>query len=152
MIELINIKDSMGDLNEVLEMVAIEWGKYFRSSKEEKYNKIKHAIEAEMKYPQIYVLKDDKKIVGSFTIKEHDLEDCDLTPWLSCVIIKKELRGRGYGRIILQYIKKVIEENYPEIYLTTQHIGYYEKIGFEFVKHVSHNGEIDRLYTKKTFQ
>lgn len=152
MIELINIKDYMCDLKEVVDMITQEWGKFFRSSKEEKYSKIKQAIESNQQYPQIYVLKDNKKIVGSFTIKEHDLEDCDLTPWLACVIIKKELRGSGYGRIILQHIKKVIEENYPEIYLTTQHIGYYEKIGFEFVKHVSHNDEIDRLYTKKAFQ
>ena len=89
-------------------------------------------------------------IIGSFTIKETDLEDCNLSPWLACVIIKKEYRGKGYGKQLLNFIKAEIEQNYPQIYLFTSHIGFYEKIGFEYIKDVMHSGEVNRLYVKKS--
>ena len=71
-----------------------------------------------------------------------------VSPWLACVVINKKYRGKGYGKILLSHIKNIIEENFPEIYLTTEHVGFYEKIGFEFVKLIDNNGKNNRFYCK----
>lgn len=146
MIKLYNVKDCIEDLDEIMEWSYEEWGQFFRSSKEDKISKMKKIIENGEEFPQIYVLKEDGVLVGSFTIKDKDLEGSDLSPWIACVLVKKELRGKGYGRIVLENIKKIIDEKYPKIYLFTSLVGFYEKIGFEYIKDVTHNGEVDRLY------
>lgn len=146
MIKLYNVKDCIEDLDEIMEWSYEEWGQFFRSSKEDKISKMKKIIENDEEFPQIYVLKEDGVLVGSFTIKDKDLEGSDLSPWIACVLVKKELRGKGYGRIVLENIKKIIDEKYPKIYLFTSLVGFYEKIGFEYIKDVTHNGEVDRLY------
>lgn len=146
MIKLYNVKDCIEDLDEIMEWSYEEWGQFFRSSKEDKISKMKKIIENGEEFPQIYVLKEDGVLVGSFTIKDKDLEGSDLSPWIACVLVKKELRGKGYGRIVLENMKKIIDEKYPKIYLFTSLVGFYEKIGFEYIKDVTHNGEVDRLY------
>ena len=146
MIKLYNVKDCIEDLDEIMEWSYEEWGKYFRSSKEEKIAKIKELIQKGEEFPQIYAIKDNGVLVGSFTIKDKDLEGSELSPWIACVLVKKELRGKGYGRVVLENIKKVIDEKYPEIYLFTSLNNFYEKIGFEYIKDVNHNGEIEKLY------
>ena len=79
---------------------------------------------------------------------EHELKDSDLSPWLACVVVNKKYRGQGYGGVLLKYIKDIIEKNFPTIYLTTEHVGFYEKIGFEFIKIINNNGKNKRLYFK----
>lgn len=146
MIKVYNVKDCLEDLEEIMEWSYEEWGKYFRSSKDEKIAKMKEIIKKGEEFPQIYAIKDDGKLVGSFTIKDKDLEGSDLSPWIACVLVKKELRGKGYGRVVLENIKKIIDEKYPKIYLFTSLDGFYEKIGFEYIKDVMHNGEVEKLY------
>ena len=148
---IINVKENIEYLSEAMDMIYEEWGRFFNSSREEKFVKIKSAIQSGEEFPQVYVLKDQDKIIGSFTFKEKDIDGEEyetLSPWLSCVVIKKEYRGMGYGRKILQYIDKIAKQNYKQLYLFTTLTGYYEKIGFEFIKEIVHNGELNRLYKK----
>lgn len=147
--ELVKIsKENIELLNNAMELIYEEWGENFSSSKEIKLNKIKREILEEKKFPEIYLLQDNNDIIGSFSILEHELKDSNLSPWLACVVINKKYRGQGYGTFLLNYIKKVIEENFEIIYLTTEHIGFYEKIGFELVKLIDNNGKNNRLYVK----
>lgn len=152
MIEVENIKNNIDDLKEVMDLIYDEWGSFFSKSKEEKMQKIKNSIENQLPFPQIYVMKEKGKIIGSFTFKEHDLDEGEfssLSPWLACVIIKKDLRGKGYGREILHQIDKVAKELYSHLYLFTKHVGYYEKIDFKFIKEIIHYGEVNRVYKKE---
>lgn len=146
MLELIDAKDDLNCLEEIMELIYEEWGRYFSSSKESKLMKIKNSILEGNKLPKIYVLKKDKEVIGSFTIKENDLKGSDLTPWLACVVIKKEYRGKGYGMVLLDGIKKVIDSNYDNMYLLTSLNNFYEKIGFAYIKDINRDGEIDKLY------
>ena len=149
MFELFDLKDAMESLEESMDLIYDEWGRYFSTSKEVKMAKIRASILDNSEFPKMYILKKDNELVGSFTIKDKDLSNCDLSPWLVCVIIKKEHRGKGYANVLLSYIKKIIDNSYKKMYLTTSHVGFYEKIGFEFVKLVDHNGEIEKLYEYK---
>jgi len=147
--ELIDVKDNIDDLKEVMDLIYEEWGKYFRSPKEEKLRKIRCSIEENKEFPKVYVLRENDIVIGSFMIKDEDLKGSNLSPWLSCVVIKKEYRGKGYGKILLDRIKKVIDNNYKKMYLFTHLDNFYEKIGFVYVKDVDHDGEIDKLYEYK---
>ena len=152
MTEILNIKDCIDDLDEVMDMIYDQWGSFFSKTKEEKMKMIKTSIDKNMPFPQIFVMKENEKIIGSFTIKDHDLDlgkYAQLSPWLACVIIKKDCRGKGYGKDILLHIDKVAKENYTNMYLFTEHIGYYEKIGFEFIEEIMHHGQMNRIYKKE---
>lgn len=149
MTQLYNIKDSMNDLPEVMEMIYQEWGQFFTKPAEQKKSEIIKAILQQREFPQIYVVKHNDIVVGSFTIKQKDLDDCDFSPWLACVVVKKQYRGKGYGRQLLQYIKTICDK-YPQMYLFTTLENFYEKIGFEYIKDINHNGEINKLYIRKT--
>ena len=147
--QLFNIKDKIEYLDQVMELIYLEWGQFFRTSKEDKIKRIKEAISTNSEYPQIYIIIDNNKLIGTFTIKDYDLDDHTLTPWLACVVIKKEHRSKGYGNTLLKYVEEIANKNYPILYLTTNLIGYYERIGFKYIKDVNHNGELSRLYVRK---
>ena len=150
MLEIINIKESLTDLEEVMDLIYFEWGQYFRSSKETKINKIMNSINNNLEYPQVYVMKENNNVIGTFTIKDKDLDNVELSPWLSCVIIKPEYRKQGYGRKLLNYIEDICNKYYPKIYLTTGLVGYYEKINFKYIESIVHHGCIDRLYIRES--
>ena len=150
MLKLVNDKESINDLEEVMDLIYFEWGQYFRSSKETKLNKIKNSIENNLDYPQVYIMKENDNVIGTFTIKDKDLDNCDLSPWLACVIIKPEYRKQGYGRKLLNYIEEICNKHYPKIYLTTGLVGYYEKINFKYIESIVHHGCIDRLYLRES--
>ena len=149
MIKLYDLKDCLEDLDELMDMTYEEWGMFFRSSKQNKIDRIKASILNGDEFPKVYVLKKGEKLIGSFTIKDKDLDNCDLSPFVVCVLIKKEYRGKGYGKILLDYIREITDDNYNQMYLTTKLNGFYEKIGFKFVDNVNHNGEIEKLYKYK---
>lgn len=147
--ELIKVQENnINEIENVMDLIFDEWGSTFSSSRESKLEKIKNAILSGDKFPQLYILKDNNKIIGSFNILEHELDGSDLSPWLACVVVNKEYRGKGYGFILLKYIEEVIEQNFNEIYLTTEHIGFYEKIGFKLMKIIDNNGKNNRLYSR----
>lgn len=148
--ELIKItKDNIRFADNVIELVATEWGAGFSSSKEEKLAKLKASILAGNKFPQVYLLQEKGINIGSFMIVDRDLKGSELSPWLACVVIDKNYRGKGYGKVMLEYIKNIIEDNFDEIYLTTDMVGFYEKIGFTLLNIIENNGKNNRLYCKK---
>ena len=142
-------KSNIHLLDEVMDLIFDEWGESFSCSKEEKLNKFKTPILNGENFPHAYLLKNDNNDnIGSFLILEHELKGSDLSPWLACVVINKKYRGQGYGTILLNHIKNTIEENFSEIYLTTELVGFYEKIGFKLIKLIDNNGKNNRLCCK----
>ena len=148
--QLIKITNSNIELlDDVMDLIYDEWGKSFSCTKEEKLNKFKEPILKGENFPHAYLLKNDiNDNIGSFLILEHELKGSDLSPWLACVVINKNYRGQGYGKVLLNYIKKIIEENFHKIYLTTELVGFYEKIGFKLIKLIDNNGKNNRLCCK----
>ena len=73
MIKLYDLKDCLEDLDELMDMTYEEWGMFFRSSKQNKIDRIKASILNCDEFPKVYVLKKDEKLIGSFTIKDKDL-------------------------------------------------------------------------------
>lgn len=104
------------------------------------------------KLPQTYGLFLNNEIIGMYQFQYFDLTiRPDIYPWLANVYIDSKYRKRGYSKILLENVKITARENtnFNEIYLYTEHIGLYEKYGFEYISDIdtySENTRIQRLY------
>lgn len=89
-----------------------------------------------------YALVINNEVVGFCVLKKENLIAYpDITPWLSDVMIFKEYRNKGYGRLL---IKSILEEcqnlNYKILYLWTDKApAFYEKMGFIYKMDVLKN-------------
>lgn len=147
-LQLINLKDSIKDVPTVFDLLYDEWNSYFRKTKEEKIKSTIKSFENNLKFPSFYIIKEEDLVVGVFSFEEYEIEN-ENSALLRYVLIKPELRGKGYGKFLLESIDKVASENYDVVYLYTSLNNFYEKIGYSFVKlHKRESGEINRLYMK----
>ncbi len=127
------------------------WGKKNGLTYEEVQCYAEHSVN-NSKLPQIFGLFLNNKIIGMYEFVLSDFEvRPDIYPWLANVYIDEKYRGKGYGRVMLETVKKSAQENlnFNEIYLYTHHIGLYEKFGWEFVSDFntfSKVPKIQRLY------
>jgi len=86
---------------------------------------------------KIYVLTGENGILISTARVYLDLKFYQNIARVEDVITKKEFRGRGAGRILLEYILKELKEDTSldlyKIVLSTKekNLGFYEKVGFE---------------------
>lgn len=147
-LQLINLKDSIKDVPTVFDLLYDEWNSYFRKTKEEKIKSTIKSFENNLKFPSFYIIKENNSVVGIFSFEEYEIEN-ENSALLRYVLIKPELRGKGYGKFLLESIDKVASENYDMVYLYTSLNNFYEKIGYSFVElHKRESGEINRLYMK----
>ncbi|MNT88643.1 Acetyltransferase (GNAT) family protein [compost metagenome] len=55
----------------------------------------------------------------------------DLSPWIAPLFINKHERGNALGSLLLEHARKMAGQlGYEKVYLTTDHILFYEKYGF----------------------
>lgn len=98
-------------------------------------------------------LLDEDYVVGFCVFKIENLKKYpDIFPWLSDVMILEEFRGQGYGKLLLSYGEKILEElGYKTIYVwTDQAPDFYKKLGFEYKQKVEKNeGGFGKLFYKK---
>lgn len=79
-----------------------------------------------------------------------DIQPTELSPWIGFVYTFPEHRGHRYAGLLLDYaesIATVMGKDY--IYISTGHIGLYEKYGYEFYRMEKDiGGEASRVYRK----
>lgn len=118
---------------------------------------MRNAVLSDAKLPQWYLLLEDDtvnaRIVGCAGLIPNDfISRMDLYPWLCALFVEPDFRGNNYGKLLVERcILDADRLGYPEIYLATDHIGYYEHFGFEYIGTGYHPwGETSRLYSRKT--
>ena len=91
-------------------------------------------------------------MVGFCVFKIENLKKYpEIFPWLSDVMIFENYRGRGYGKLLLQYGEKILKElGYDTIYVwTDQAPDFYKKLGFTYKQEVEKNeGGYGQLFYK----
>ena len=97
-----------------------------------------------------YLCLDGEKIVGGLGVIENDFHDRkDLTPNVCAVYTEEECRCRGIaGRLLNMAVEDCREKGISPVYLLTDHTGFYERYGWEFLCMVQGNGEeeLSRMY------
>ena len=101
---------------------------------------------------KVLMLVDDDKLLSYCTFAEKDdIQPTDLTPWVGFVYTFPEYRGHRYAGVLFDEVYRLAKEaNITEVYLSTNHIGLYEKYGWEFLgMMVDMDGEPSRVYVKR---
>lgn len=106
-------------------------------------NCIHHSIGAEQSLPQWYLLETDNKIIGCAGLITNDfISRMDLYPWLCALFIDKAYRGNNYAALLIERAKKDTKAfGFKYLNLCTDHTGYYEKYGFNYIGQGHHPWE-----------
>ena len=100
-----------------------------------------------------YLCLDGDKIVAGMGVIENDFHDRkDLSPNVCAVYTDEEYRGKGIaGNLLNMVVDDMKDKGITPIYLVTDHTGFYEKYGWEFLCMVQGDGEPDmtRMYIHK---
>ena len=97
-----------------------------------------------------YLCLDGDQIAGGLGVIENDFHDRkDLTPNVCAVYTEKEYRCRGIaGRLLDMAMEDLRAKGITPVYLVTDHTGFYERYGWEFLCMVQGEGEpeMTRMY------
>lgn len=97
-----------------------------------------------------YLCLDGDKIIGGMGVIENDFHDRkDLTPNVCAVYTEKDYRCKGIaGHLLGLVVEDMRGKGISPLYLVTDHIGFYERYGWEFLCMVQGDGEpeMTRMY------
>lgn len=113
---------------------------------------ISHSIGARNSLPQWYLLETEGKIIGGAGLITNDfISRGDLYPWICALFINEDYRGNGYAKLLMDKAKEdAAKAGFEYIYLSTSHIGYYERYDFTYIGQGYHPwGEESRIYELK---
>ena len=100
-----------------------------------------------------YLCLDGNQIIGGMGVIENDFHDRkDLAPNVCAVYTEEECRGQGVaGNLLNMVVDDLKSKGISPVYLVTDHTGFYERYGWEFLCMVQGDGEPDmtRMYIHK---
>lgn len=84
----------------------------------------------------IYLMMDGESIVSFATLTGQDsVRDETMVPWTGFVYTAPEYRGHRYAGQLLRHIEDVAAaKGYSRLFLSTDHVGLYEKYGYAFLE------------------
>ena len=101
---------------------------------------------------KVLLLTEGDELISFCTYAEKDdIQPTELTPWMGFVFTFPEHRGHHYVGMLFEEIERIAKENgIPEVYISTNHVGLYEKYGCEFRSEMNDmDGVPSRIYVKK---
>ena len=100
-----------------------------------------------------YLCLDGEQITGGLGVIENDFHDRkDLTPNVCAVYTEEACRRRGIaGRLLNMAVEDMRARGITPVYLVTDHTGFYERYGWEFLCMVQGEGEpeMTRMYVHR---
>jgi GNAT superfamily N-acetyltransferase len=97
-----------------------------------------------------YLCMEDDNIIGGMGVIENDFHDRkDLSPNVCAVYTEDAYRCKGIaGRLLDMVVNDMRSKGITPLYLVTDHTGFYERYGWEFLCMVQGDGEPDmtRMY------
>jgi len=98
------------------------------------------------------LLEKEDKIIGCAGLITNDfISRMDLYPWICAIYINEEQRGNNYANLLVEKAKLDSKKfGFKYLNLCTDHVGYYEKMGFEYIGQGYHPWEEEtRIYQIK---
>ena len=133
-----------------LEQAAAEWFHSKWGVPESAYLECMDEYLAEKTEYGWYLALDGEKIVGGLGVIENDFHDRkDLFPNVCAVFTEEDYRKRGIaGALLNMAVEDLRAHGVSPVYLVTDHTGFYERYGWEFLCMVQGDGEPDltRMY------
>lgn len=97
-----------------------------------------------------YLCLDNDRIVGGMGVIENDFHDRkDLSPNVCAVYTEEAYRKQGIaGKLLSMTVDDLRSKGISPVYLVTDHTGFYERYGWEFLCMVQGDGEpgMTRMY------
>ena len=111
-------------------------------------NKFKDTVGEKSKV--LMLVKEDELISFCTYAEKDDIQPTVLTPWIGFVYTFPKYRGHRYAGKLFQEIEQLAKsEKVQNIFISTNHIGLYEKYGCEFYQMMNDvEGEPSRVYRK----
>jgi len=111
-------------------------------------------ISGDSAVPQWYAAVDGERIIGGMGVIENDFHNrTDCAPNICAVYTEPEYRGRGICGALLEFVCRDMQaKGIYCLYLVTDHVGFYERYGWEFCWMVRSDGEEtdSRMYFRST--
>lgn len=128
MIDIKSIQECPFRQNELAEYVKEQWPNVEKVV----IPKIHESLTTKDGLPFTFLLLRNDVIIGFYQLIEQEfLTRKDLSPWIAPLFIDKKERGNALGSLLLEHARKIAGKlGYQRVYLTTDHIRYYEKYGF----------------------
>ena len=101
---------------------------------------------------KVLLLTDGDRLVSFCTYaKWDDIQPTELSPWMGFVYTFPMYRGHRYVRYLFEEIERLAKEaQVRAVYISTNHVGLYEKYGCVFFTRLRDNaGEWSNIYVKE---
>ena len=153
--EIIKIKDkalASANADEVIDIAATWFHQKWGIPKEAYAESMNESIKNDA-VPQWYVVMYGNNIIGGLGVIENDFHDRkDLVPNVCAVYVEEDYRKQGIAGEMLHFVCEDMKaQGIDTLYLVTDHIGFYERYGWEFLCMVQGDGEeeMSRMYIHK---
>ncbi|MCI3919181.1 GNAT family N-acetyltransferase [Paenibacillus sp. TRM 82003] len=112
-----------------------------------------HSINIGSELPSFYIALEKEVIIGTYALLRNDLiSRQDLFPWLACLYVSPEQRGRKNGALLLKHaLQETRIKGHDKLYLCTDLNGYYEKYGWSHLTNAYlFTGDETKIYESST--
>lgn len=147
--QIINIREQPEYLERAVDYFSSKWG----IDRKIYHHSISDSIITINLLPRWYLMLDDDRVIGSFGLIENDfMVRKDLMPWLCALSVEESERGKAFGaRLLTHGQREAGRLGFEKLYLCTDHVGYYEKYGWQFFgMEESEFGGNARVYVKES--
>jgi len=100
-----------------------------------------------------YLCLEGDRIVGGMGVIENDFHNRkDLSPNICAVYTEEAYRNQGIaGNLLNMTVNDLCQKGITPVYLVTDHVGFYERYGWEFLCMVQGDGEpeMSRMYIRR---
>lgn len=147
--QIINYFDSDIKQELIEKIESVEWGAAKFLTELLKENRFYTMLGGE---GDLFLLMDGENLVSFLTLTKQDvIRDESMFPWIGFVYTVPEYRGNRYCKKLIDYAENVAKQKgYDKVYIATDHIGLYEKFGYEYSENrVGYWGDESRVLCKK---